>query len=132
MSHRHRGDWENITIFDSKVTATHSNLLPNGKVVYFHARYYPITSYLYTPTTNSLERKSLADLGWPGTNEPHAIFCAGQTFLKDGKLLVAGGERPRNIFGDFRGLKVAYIYNYLTETWSRAGSEISELHDKTQ
>jgi len=57
------------------------------------------------------------------------VFCVGHAFLADGRLLIAGGtydyDQKRTIFGrqiptrPFRGLNHTYIFDPLTERWTR-------------
>ena len=42
------------------------------------------------------------------------IFCSGFAFLPDGQLLVAGGHQS-----SFVGLRNAYIFNFLDNSWTR-------------
>lgn len=90
--------------------------MPDGKVLYFHARYAGdganFTSYLFDPTNNSMSQRIIKvwDLGDPDGIQQQALFCSGHTFLSDGKLLVAGGERSRPP-SDWRGIKYSYLWN---------------------
>ena len=55
------------------------------------------------------------------------IFCAGHSFLADGRLLVAGGTwtYPGFFFGrqvsPHTGLEQTYVFDPLTESWTRVG-----------
>lgn len=124
------GKWEllvnqNDSPIDSNVTAIHASLLPEGKVLYFHARYAGhganFTSYLFDPTDNSMSERIIVvwSMFDPDGVQPSALFCSGHTFLSDGTLFVAGGERPRPPFnGSYRGLK--YSYKFDGNSWSTA------------
>src|SRR5207248_4155099 len=48
------------------------------------------------------------------TNPAANIFCAGEAFLPDGRLLVSGGH-----ITDYVGLPDAYLYKPFTDTWMR-------------
>ncbi|HLE53298.1 MAG TPA: galactose oxidase-like domain-containing protein [Anaerolineales bacterium] len=75
-----------------------------------------------------------AEIFDPQTGEVHSLnqplggdlFCAGHTFLADGRLLVAGGTFKYNkkLFGTdvrpFCGLEQAYLFDPHSETWTRA------------
>ena len=51
---------------------------------------------------------------------PVDFFCAGQTFLPDGRLLVAGGTKEYDINGHgFIGLETSYLFDPLSESWTR-------------
>ena len=89
------GVWEDGPS-DSKVVATHACLLNKGEVLFFHCRCYPMWSRIYNSEDNSITSENLVVPIWPEPPiEPSAIFCSGHCFLPNGKLLVAGGERPR-------------------------------------
>jgi hypothetical protein len=78
----------------------------------------PYPAELWDPATG--ERKTL-DQPLGGD-----LFCAGHTFLSDGRLLVAGGTHryDRKIAGltvvPFTGLEQAYLFDPVTETWTCA------------
>lgn len=62
----------------------------------------------------------------PDTGKPANIFCAGMSFLPDGRLVVAGGNK-RFPVGDqedahgntYEGLEWILIFDPFTETWTR-------------
>jgi galactose oxidase len=121
------GQWESITITDSKATAIHAHLMPNGKIVYFHARYVASGSDFVSclqayddPNPNNIVQPMIP--AWPeaaNVVEPQNIFCSGHTFLSDGTLFVSGGERPRPPFNSsWRGIKYSYKFN--GSAWSTA------------
>lgn len=115
----HVGKWQVVTT-DSKVVATHAALLRTGKVLYFHARSFPMWAKLFDPTTNQVSATNYEIPDWPSAPiEPQALFCAGHCFLPDGILLVAGGERPKPPRA-FRGLRYTYIFNPASESWAVA------------
>ena len=53
--------------------------------------------------------------------KPANIWCAGQTFTKDGRLVVFGGNLDYSRAGglDFKGLNKVYTFNPFNETWTR-------------
>ena len=93
------------------IVAAHSTVLPDGRVLSWtsndndHAFHTP-NVYLWHPSS-------------PGafSQVPNAhtdVFCAGHSFLPDGKLLIAGGH-----FETLGGVKDANIFNFASGTWSR-------------
>lgn len=125
MSIPYSGTWE-IAVQDSLVTAIHAVLLPNKNVLYWHGRYMPVLCAFYNPSNNTAAWDTALP-NWPppdsvnpnyNDNEAPVIFCGGHTFLADGSLIIAGGERTRPISDYFRGLKYTYKYS---GSWSAAG-----------
>ena len=53
------------------------------------------------------------------TGKPLDIFCAGQSFLPDGKLMVAGGTVQ---YDPFYGSTLALLFDPSTETWIKVAS----------
>jgi galactose oxidase len=115
-SERTLGRWD--PVFALPNVAIHTNVLPNGKVLFWGRRDQPTgsmhehecTPYVWDPSTGETiptPQPTLAD----GTKVN--LFCAGHTFLPDGQLLVAGGH-----FIDSDGLDQACSYDYRTNTWT--------------
>lgn len=70
---------------DSKVTAVHSALLHNGKVLFFHCRSYPMWTRLYDPEEDEISETNLVVPIWPLATEERPIeasriFCSGHCF----------------------------------------------------
>lgn len=84
--------------------ATHSHLLPNGKVLFFPEQGYGDNPRTWDPATGAVE-----DLSCAGYN----IFCSGHAFLPDGRLLLAGGHVTNYV-----GLERAILFDPASE---RAG-----------
>ena len=109
------GMWEPLSV-DSHVLAVHAVLLHTGRVLFFAG------------SGNSPERHQTRDVRsvvWDyheGTfhtpNTPFDVFCAGQTLLGDGKVLVAGGTEQ---YDDFVGSPAAYLFDPVIEEWLRIG-----------
>jgi hypothetical protein len=97
------GQWSAVQVWP--VQATHANLLPTGKVLFYPAWGRGDTPYLWDPATSSIMNSAL-----PGFN----IFCSGAAFLPDGRLLVAGGHRAIDT-----GLQYASIYDPYGDSWTR-------------
>lgn len=96
--------------FSLPLIAIHSAVLPTGKVLLFSAEHgVPgIHGWILDPIT-------LALTNVPPT-APWNPDCAGQSFLSDGKLLVAGGTVS---FTPLTGTKLAYTFDPFTEQWTR-------------
>ncbi|MGH3972596.1 MAG: kelch repeat-containing protein, partial [Pseudonocardiaceae bacterium] len=110
------GRWD--PVFELPNVAIHTQVLPNGQVLFWGRRDRPTdslnehecTPYIWDPRTGELSptpQPTLAD----GTKVN--LFCAGHAFLPDGRLLVAGGHI---VDGD--GLDQACVYDYRTNTWT--------------
>jgi galactose oxidase len=97
------GQWSARTPWPDK--AVHAALLPTGKVLWWPAFDTGDNPRLWDPATNT--NTAIAHVG-------ANIFCAGFSFLADGKLLVAGGH-----LSGFTGLPNAYIFDPSTSTWNR-------------
>ncbi|PTL76930.1 galactose oxidase-like domain-containing protein [Vitiosangium sp. GDMCC 1.1324] len=101
------GEWSPLTRFP--VSMTHTHLLPTGKVMFFGEFDEGLEPpQLWEPSTGALQ-----DLPKAGYN----IFCAGHSFLADGRLLVTGGHEESHV-----GLPDASVFNPFTLTWSRTQS----------
>ncbi len=137
---------------DSKVVAVHAHLLHTGKVLYFFGRATPVWARVYDPETNSVSL-DLEVPNWPKEYvdedpqksvyiESSSIFCSGHCFLRDGRLLVAGGERPRpypfqvpqisdplyvNYASGDRGTFYTFYFDPDTETWAVASKPTTHV-----
>jgi hypothetical protein len=96
--------------FDIGVKGIHSIVLPNGRVLLFSYPYRAVGSdaYEWNPSTGATTNVSLT---WN-----RDIFCAGHSFLADGRLLLTGGHVHRGAFG--LGVKNTDIYNPATRTFT--------------
>jgi galactose oxidase len=79
--------------------AVHLHLLPSGQVLSWGRQGAP---QVYDPATTTFREVPSA------TN----VFCAGHTFLSDGRLLVTGGHQ-----GDRRGVRDANLFDHGTHSW---------------
>lgn len=100
------GQW--TTPFPLPLIAIHSVMLPTGKVLLFSAEHgVPgIHGWVLDPETLALTNVQ-PPAGW----NPD---CAGQSFLADGRLVVAGGTLQ---FNPLLGSKKAFIFDSFAETW---------------
>lgn len=97
------------------IVAIHSTLMPTGKVLFF----YNNPSFgdeelgrvmVWDPVTKTGVRRDV----------PANIWCAGQTLLADGRLLVVGGNlQYQTDTTAFKGLNQIWIFDPWTETWTR-------------
>lgn len=119
------GKWEPIH-YRFQHLPVHNALLRTGKLLVFggsgNDRAWlknPHPAELFDPqsgTITSVEQKLGGD-----------VFCAGHTFLSDGRLLVAGGTHAYDEkrfgtfpFPPFTGIEQSYIFDPKTEAWTRA------------
>lgn len=116
-----KGVWELLPC-DSQVLAVHAALLHTGKVLFIAGS--------GNDETNRNEYRSVV---WDYKNgtfkyltTPTDIFCAGHSFLSDGRLLVAGGTKEYDIQGHgFYGEKSTYIFDPTLEEFIR----VSDMTD---
>lgn len=101
------------------MVAIHSTLMPNGKVLIF-----------YNNPAFGDEERGRAMVWDPATgtgvrrDAPANIWCAGQTLLADGRVLVVGGNlqyqtAPGQPGGSFKGLNEIWLFDPFTESWAR-------------
>ncbi len=114
------GRWDPLT--DSPVFPVHAAVLHTGKVLLFSGRAeqyhlladYPLESAMYDPATDTF------------VNQPFGenLFCAGHSFLEDGRLLVGGGDRPDS--GDPR-IPSTHVFDPATETWTKLPNDMQAI-----
>jgi PKD repeat protein len=85
--------------------AVHLSLLPTGKVLSFGLSGTP---GVWNPVDGS----------FTSIPSPAVIFCAGHSFLADGRLLVSGGNSDPNVGA--HGIPDNTIFDPATQSWSRA------------
>ena len=60
---------------------------------------------------------------WVSPFTPVDFFCSGQTFVADGRVIVAGGTKEYDVNGHgFIGLDSAYAFDPISEQWTRLQS----------
>src|SRR3954447_21685408 len=110
------GRWD--PVFPLPNVAIHAHLLPDGRVLLWGRRDDPAgsmnehscTPHVWDPataTSTPTPQPARAD----GTTVN--LFCAGHTYLPDGRLLVAGGHLT-----DGDGIDQACTYDHRTNTWT--------------
>lgn len=97
MGYKQRyGHWDVITLpTDQKISAVHAAMLNNGKILITAGSANNATTFaagtfvteVYDPTTNTGKM----------IDTPTDMFCGGQAFLPDGRLLIAGGTQNYEI-----------------------------------
>jgi len=109
------GYWELLPC-DSKVLAVHAALMHSGRVLFFAG------SGNNVPRFNAHDVRSVVWDYQAGTFHtpvtPFDVFCAGQTVLPDGKVLVAGGTQQ---YDPFIGLHSSWLFDPSLEEWIRVG-----------
>ena len=88
-------------------------MLHTGKILYFTGT--TAGPRLPARPGHADDQGRLSRPGSPsGEDEPANIFCAGQSFLDDGTVLVMGGTIGRR-----EGLNTIFTFDPITETWRR-------------
>lgn len=99
------GQWSNGPFWD--IAPINMLLLPSGKVMFYPGNTISgDDARVWDPATNTTT--SLAKAGYD-------IFCNGHSFLRDGTILLPGG----NLQTPFYGLPNASTYNPFTNVWTR-------------
>ena len=130
------GSWTDLP-FDSEVLAVHAALLHTGNVMFF-AGSGNVKKRQESPDFGSLDKKIYTSVVWNPTITPtngdenffHPVaikgdngkvfdlFCGGDSFLADGRLLSAGGTLAYP--GHVSGRADAVLYDAITQKWARA------------
>ncbi|HZI10118.1 MAG TPA: galactose oxidase-like domain-containing protein [Myxococcus sp.] len=98
------GQWSSVMSWP--ISATHASLQPDGRVMFFgEFEEGALAPRRWDPATNAV-----TSLAHPGYN----IFCAGHSYLADGRLLVTGGHIASHV-----GLNDASLYDAFTNRWTR-------------
>jgi hypothetical protein len=106
------------------VTAVHSFVLPNGKVMMFTSNnnnYDTTKAYTWDPNSQNFTNVTFG----PTTNGN--LFCAGHDFLQDGRLLLSGGHLGIN-----SGFKDTTVFDYRnsgTASWLRFSAPNTKMND---
>ena len=121
--------------FSIPVMGIHAAMLPTGKVMWFSYPKNPsprhggqgvndpntAQAWLWNPATGNTKRVDPPLWRDPGDGQlkPANIWCAGQTFTADGRLVVFGGNlRFSEGSVDYKGLDKIYTFNPFNETWT--------------
>jgi hypothetical protein len=95
-----QGQWGSLTTWP--LVAIHDIQLNNGKYLLFDGWQNPTPTQVWDPVANTFTT----------VNAPASIFCAGNTHLSDGRILVVGGHGTNEI-----GIKTTSIYDPAAGTW---------------
>jgi len=106
------GQWSGP--IDIGVTAIHTSVLPNGKVMLWSRVQNGNPDALGFSQTYVLDPATLTYNSFP-FNSTTNLFCSGHSFLPDGRLLVTGGHHGQDGWGEPH----ANIYDSNTGQWSR-------------
>ena len=115
-------DWSSVQIANSKLkgfVAVHLAVGPAGDVLMWDREDGLTSAKRWDPNTGAFTDAANAAL-------PTSLFCAFQTRLPGGKLIVVGGTALKKGAGGSElagtGLDVARIYDWSTNQWSSAAS----------
>jgi len=109
-----QGLWELLPT-DSRVLAVHAALMHTGRVLFFAGSGNDpakLASHDFRSVVWDYEKGTFITPSFT----PDDVFCAGQTFLPDGRLLVAGGTEQ---YDPFHGLRSAWLFDPVTLEWTR-------------
>jgi plastocyanin len=107
------GYWELLPV-DSHVLAVHAALMHTGQVLFFAGSGNNVPNFdarLVRSVVWDYEAGTFYDPGCP-----FDVFCAYQTALADGKILVAGGTDK---YDDFVGAVATYLFDPTLREWIR-------------
>lgn len=117
------GAWGDPIELDDWVNGTHSIVLPTGKVLLFSAslrkKGNASRAVLYDPATET--GKEVPPPVDERTGLPYNIWCAGQTLLSNGSVLVVGGNGAYvdSAAGTgWKGIPEVFTFNPFDETWT--------------
>jgi hypothetical protein len=116
------GTWQ-VLSYTAPLLPVHTALLHTGKVLLFAGSGNDPTN------VGSTNDSAVWDIGSGTFSHPVSprdsaggvidLFCAGQSFLRDGRLMVAGGTLQ---YDPFEGLTAALLFNPATERWVHVAS----------
>ncbi len=109
------------------VLGVHAALLPTGKVMWFNrldagTSDNEAAAYLWDPSKPAGDPGAIRQVTPPvnpETGRPVNLFCAGQSLLADGQLLVTGGNLAyASATSDYKGLNRIYTFDPWSEQWT--------------
>jgi FtsP/CotA-like multicopper oxidase with cupredoxin domain/sugar lactone lactonase YvrE len=105
-----KGYWELLPC-ETPILTVHAALMHTGKILFFAGSG---NDELYTTGLRSAVY-DYENGGFTMPATPADVFCAGQSLLPDGRVMVAGGTER---YDPFVGLKTALIFDPLSEQWT--------------
>ncbi len=113
------GSWQLLS-YNSPILPIHAALLHTGKVFFLAgsgnnpdnvdstngSAVWDVNSGTFSRPVTPVDAAGL----------PIDIFCAGHSFLPDGRLMVAGGTEQ---YDPFHGLPTALVFDPITEQWTK-------------
>jgi hypothetical protein len=105
-----KGYWELLPC-ETPLLTVHAALMHTGKILFFAGSG---NDELYTTGFRSAVY-DYENGGFSVPPTPVDVFCAGQTILPDGRVLVAGGTER---YDPFVGLKTALLFDPISEQWT--------------
>ena len=109
------GRWD--PVIELPNVGIHASVLPDGRVLMWGRRIVGTRTSTSRRVPRSCgttgpvrRRRPRCRARWPAIN----LFCAGHTFLADGRLLVMGGHAQR----DGAGIAQSCVYDPATDTWT--------------
>jgi hypothetical protein len=114
-----KGDWQ-VMPFQSSVRAIHAVVLRNGNVLLIAGSGNDPAAFAAKTFTTAIYK--------PGTGQftavptPEDLFCSGHVQLKDGRVLVMGGNKDYPAADGshgYKGLKNSYIFDPANNTYTR-------------
>ncbi len=112
----HQGYWELLPC-DSQVLAVRAVLMHTGRVLFFAGSGTDVPRFNAHDVRSVVWDYEAGSFHTPVT--PFDVFCAGQTVLPDGKVLVAGGTAQ---YDPFIGSKASYYFDPILEEWITLGT----------
>jgi plastocyanin len=110
-----KGVWELLPCH-APLLPVHGAVLHTGKVLLFAGSG---NDELYTTGLRSAVW-DYSNGDWVSPFTPVDFFCSGQSFLADGRVIVAGGTKEYDVNGHgFIGLDSAYAFDPISEQWTR-------------
>ena len=106
------GQWSSLSA--SPIVAIHDMLLTSGKFLQFDGWQQPQPTYVFDPAANTYTQ----------VTAPDSIFCAGNAFLPDGRVITIGGYGT--LKGGDLGIKDTAVFDPATSTWSRVADMNAE------
>ncbi|HYZ07256.1 MAG TPA: galactose oxidase-like domain-containing protein [Pseudonocardiaceae bacterium] len=108
-----KGVWR-LLDFDTQINPVHAALLRTGHVLLFSGSGNDVDRFVARDFRTRVWRYPSSRLDAPST--PIDLFCAGQAFLPDGRMLAAGGTAH---YDPFSGLRDTLVFDPATRTWTR-------------